>query len=99
MPNTAELAELRRRVVDPMRSQLDPAIMADAFLTLASARGMVTRFNNLGAPAHRIGPATRQIEARIVDIQPRSEMQQVEVIRSRIPARIRAMFPSGGDAA
>lgn len=102
MPDPTELAELRRRVLDPMRSRLEPAIMADAFLMIAAARGIVTRPGNLGPACHRIGPATGMIEAPMAtNVVPLTEMQQVEATRRRIPDHIRRILsrPTGGDAA
>jgi hypothetical protein len=98
MPDTTELAELRRRALDPMRSRLEPALMADAFLTLATARGMTIHPDNLGAPAHRIGPATAHIEAPMAQ-NVRPLVATIDDARSRVAARIRAMYPTGGDAA
>lgn len=102
MPNRTELEELRRRVLDPFRSNLEPAIMADAFLTTAKARGIITRPENIGAAHHRIGPARDHIEAPMAEnVIPLADMQQVETIRSRIPEHVRRILsrPFGGDAA
>lgn len=102
MPTRTELEELRRRVTDPFRSNLEPAIMADAFLTTAAARGVVTRPENIGAAHHRIGPARDHIEAPMAEnVIPLSDMQKVEAAVSRVPAHIRRILsrPFGGDAA
>lgn len=98
MPDSTELAELRRRMLDPFRSNLEPAIMADAFLTVASARGMVTRPENLGGAHHRIGPAQTHIEARmaenVLDLP-----DALSAACSRTRDAVRRLLPTGGDAA
>ena len=102
MPDKVLTDRARTVVTDPALVNLEPALMADAFLTLAEARGMTTRFANLGAPAHRIGPARDHIECAMAqDVVPLTDMQQVETIRSRIPAHVRRILsrPTGGDAA
>lgn len=102
MPSTELTDRARRIVTDPASVSCEPALMADAFLTLVEARGGVTRFCNLGAPAHRIGPARHHIEAPMAEnVIALSDMQQVDAIRRRIPDHIRRILSGsfGGDAA
>lgn len=99
MPDSTELAELRRRMLDPFRSNLEPAIMADAFLTTAKARGMVTRPENIGAAHHRIGPARTHIEAPMAENVP-SLPDAIADACARTRDYVRNMYhPTGGDAA
>lgn len=98
MPNRTELEELRRRVLDPFRSNLEPAIMADAFLTTAKARGMITHPENIGAAHHRIGPARAHIEAPMAEnVIPLTDTLAAACARTR--DYVRNMRPTGGDAA
>lgn len=98
MPDNALIARARVVVTDPAAVNLEPALMADAFLTLAEARGMTTRFGNLGAPAHRIGHATATIEAPMAEnVVPLADALADACARTR--DRVRALRPFGGDAA
>lgn len=98
MPNTELIARARRIVTDPASVNFEPVLMADAFLTLVEARGGVTRFCNLGAPAHRIGAAIVQIEAPMAqNVVSFSETIADACARTR--EYVRSMRPTGGDAA
>ncbi|QFS84006.1 hypothetical protein [Roseivivax sp. THAF197b] len=104
MTNLKHIEACRRAVTEPALVRVHPALMADAFLTLAEARGMTTRFENLGPACHRIGPATGQIEAPIALDVPQAEKTEVEARLARIPALVRAHLErsgrtGGGDAA
>lgn len=94
MPDPEELAELRRRALDPESVDLDTSVMADAFLTLAEARGMRTRFANLGPPCHRVGPAPASTTASIAENVP-NEQSDAEVIAlrvARVPQLVRQVL-------
>lgn len=98
MPDQDLIHRARRIVTDPASAHCDPALMADAFLTLAEARGMTTRFRNLGAPHHIIGAPIGRIEAPMAE-NVRPLVATLDDARARVAARIRAMYPTGGDAA
>lgn len=98
MPSTELTDRARRIVTDPASVSCEPALMAEAFLTLVEARGGVTRFCNLGAPAHRIGPARHHIEARMAE-NVVSLPDTIAAACARTRDYVRAMRPTGGDAA
>lgn len=98
MPDKALIDRARIIVTDPAAVNCEPALMADAFLTLAEARGMTTRFANLGAAHHRIGPATEMTEAPMAEnVTPLTSILDAACARTR--DKVRAMAPTGGDAA
>ena len=98
MPSTELITRARTVVTDPALVNFEPALMADAFLTLAKARGMVVHPRNLGAAHHRIGPAFDHIEAPMAEnVVPLADTLAAACARTR--DRVRAMMPTGGDAA
>ncbi len=98
MPDRHLIDRARAVVTNPRAVRCEPALMADAFLTLAEARGITTRFANLGAPAHRIGPATATIEAPMAEnVVPLGDILADACARTR--DYVRNMRPTGGDAA
>lgn len=98
MPHKDLIDRARVIVTDPAAVNFHPALMADAFLTLAEARGMTTRPRNLGAAHHRIGPATAMIEAPMAEnVVPLADTLAAACARTR--DYVRNMRPSGGDAA
>ena len=101
MPDTLELAELRRRALDPEIVRLHPALMADAFLTLAEARGIRTRPENIGAAHHRIGQATEPAPdaGMITDAEDFTAIMAGAMPRISAYVRARLSRADGGDAA
>lgn len=98
MPHKDLIDRARAIVTNPASVNLHPALMADAFLTLAESRGMTTRAQNIGAAHHRIGPARVHVEAPMAEnVVPLADSLAAACARTR--DKVRAMRPFGGDAA